>query len=172
MNFFDLIDARRSIRMFQPKPVEPEKLKPILEAANRAPSAGNLQAYIILVVRNPETKRALAHAALGQDFVAQAPVVLAFCARKDMSAIKYKRRGEQLYSLQDATIACCYAQLAATELGLGTVWVGAFDDDSVHRILKAEAGWQPVALLPIGYPAESPRPTRRLPLNELVKDAD
>ncbi len=172
MNFFDLIQARRSIRTFQSKFLEQEALQKILEAANIAPSAGNLQAYVILVIRKPETKLALSRAALNQDSLVQAPVVLAFFARQQMSAAKYKRRGEELYSVQDATIACAYVQLAAVELGLGTVWVGAFDDDTVKHILKAQADWRPVALLPIGYPAESPKPTQRRLLNELVRDTD
>jgi nitroreductase len=172
MNFFELINARSSVRLFQPKPVEDKKLQKILEAASRAPSAGNLQAYTILVVHKPETRRALAHPALDQESLVQAPVVLAFFALQRASAVKYRERGEGLFAVQDATIACAYAQLAATELGLGSVWIGAFDDDAVKRILKVEAEWRPVAMLPIGYPAETPKPTPRRPLSELVKDAD
>jgi len=172
MDFFELIAARRSIRAYQNRPVEEEKIAQILNAANRAPSAGNLQAYVILVVRSSDTRQALARAALNQDFLGQAPVVLAFFAHQRMSAAKYKQRGVELYALQDATIACGYAQLAATELGLGTVWVGAFDDDAVKHVLKAQADWRPVALLPIGYPAESPQPTPRRALEELAKDAN
>ena len=172
MDFFELVKARRSVRAYQPQPVEEDKLEQILEAANRAPSAGNLQAYVILVVRHDATKQALVRAALGQEFVAQAPVVLAFFAHRLMSASKYKQRGAELYSVQDATVACTYAQLAATALGLGSVWLGAFNDDEVSRILKAKPDWRPVALLPLGYPAESPEPTPRRPLEELAKDAN
>lgn len=172
MDFFELITARRSIRAYTEQPVEAEQLNRILEAARRAPSAGNLQAYLILVVRSPATKAALAKAALNQDFLARAPVVLAFFANQQRAAAKYHKRGVELYAIQDATIACTYAQLAATQLGLGAVWVGAFDDDAVKRVLKAQADWRPVALLPIGYPAESPKPAPRRPMEELVKDAD
>lgn len=171
MDFFELIKARRSVRAYQNRPVEEEKIAQILSAARQAPSAGNLQAYVILVVRSSVAKQALARAALNQDFLTQAPVVLAFFAHQQLSAAKYRKRGAELYSLQDATIACAYAQLAATELGLGTVWVGAFDDDAVKRVLKAQADWRPAALLPIGYPAESPGPTPRRPLDELAKEA-
>ena len=171
MDYFELIQGRRSIRAYRPRLVEEDKLTRILEAARHAPSAGNLQAYVILVVRSPATKTALAKAALNQDFLAQAPVVLAFFADQQRAAAKYHKRGVELYALQDATIACAYAQLAAAQLGLGSVWVGAFDDDAVKRVLKTQAGWRPVALLPIGYPAETPAPTSRRPLDELAKEA-
>jgi nitroreductase len=172
MNFLDLIRARRSIRHYAPRAVEPEKLDAILAAANAAPSAGNLQAYEILVVRDAATRRDLVHAALGQEFLAQVPVVLAFLAHPDRSAAKYRQRGAQLYSVQDATIACAYAQLAATELGLSTVWVGAFEDEAVVRALGVKPEWRPIALLPVGYAAETPKATSRRALNELVHQHD
>ena len=170
MDFFELIRARCSIRAYQPRPVEAGKLTRILEAANRAPSAGNLQAYKIVIVHDAATRKALSRAALHQDSLAQAPVVLAFLAHLDASAAKYGNRGATLYSLQDATIACAYAQLAASALGLGSVWVGAFNDEAVGDALKVRAGWRPVGLLSIGYPAETPEPTSRRPLNELVEE--
>ncbi len=171
MDFFKLINVRRSIRAYTAQPVEEDKITRIIEAANHAPSAGNLQAYIIVVVRHLKTKRALSEAALGQESLVQAPVVLAFFAHKEMSAAKYKHRGHELYSLQDATVACTYAQLAAAALGLGSVWVGAFDDLAVNHILKAQPDWYPVALLPIGYSAEAPvRPQRRA-VKDLAREA-
>jgi nitroreductase len=152
--------------------VEEDKLTWILEADNRAPSAGNLQAYMIVIVRDAVTRKALAQVALNQESVAQAPVVLAFFACPQISAARYRSRGAELYALQDATIACAYAQLAATALGLGNAWVGAFNDDAVKRILKVKGDRRAVALLPIGYAAEFPKPTSRRPLNESVKEAD
>jgi nitroreductase len=172
MDFFELIRHRRSIRSYQAQPVEEAKLTRILEAANQAPSAGNLQAYVILIVRDAATRSTLSRAALSQESLVQAPVVLAFFARMNASAAKYKTRGAELYSLQDATIACAYAQLAATSQGLGTVWIGAFDDAAVARALKAPADWRPVALLPIGYPAESPEPTPRRKLEDMAVESD
>jgi nitroreductase len=172
MDFFELIRARRSIRSYKPlAAVEEDKLRRILEAANRAPSAGNLQAYSILIVRDAATKQALSRAALSQESLLQAPVVLAFFACPHSSAAKYKNRGVELYSIQDASIACAYAQLAATAQGLGTVWVGAFEDETVKRILQVKEEWRPVALLPIGYPNESPIPTPRRALDDLVREA-
>lgn len=169
MEFFEVVGQRRSIRAYQPKGIEKETLQRILKCANAAPSAGNLQAYELVVVTDDKTKQALARAALDQEFIAQAPVVLVFFQNPRRSAIKYGRRGTELYALQDATIACTYAQLAATALGLASCWVGAFDEEPIGRLLKAPSGLRPVALLPIGYPAEEPYLTGRRPLRELVR---
>lgn len=167
MNLFDVIQARQSVRAFLSKEVEPDKLDAILLAANQAPSAGNLQAYEIHLIRDAKTKQALVKAALDQKFIAQAPVVLIFCAHPARAA-KYGERGRQLYAVQDATIAVAYAQLAATAQGLATCWVGAFDDQQVARAADLPADQRPVAMLPIGYPAETPPRTPRRGLAELV----
>lgn len=169
MEFFEVIRHRRSVRAYQPTAVEAEKVRQILACAMAAPSAGNLQAYAIVVVTDAKTRRALARAALDQMFIAEAPVVLVFFQDPGRSAVKYGRRGAELYSLQDATIACAYAQLAATALGLASCWVGAFDEETVNRLLKAPPGLRPVALLAVGYPAEVPYPTGRRPLEEVVR---
>ena len=156
MDFFEVINQRHSSRTYQDRPVEPEKLQRILQAADQAPSAGNLQAYEIYQVCDDKCKAALAKAAESQDFLAQASVVLVFCANANKSASKYKERGADLYCVQDATIACTFAMLAATALGLSTVWVGAFDEDEVRFIMNAPHGHRPVVILPIGYAAEMP----------------
>ena len=168
MDFVQVADARRSIRAFTSRPVEPDKLQTILQAANRAPSAGNLQAYEIYAVSRRAVLMALADASLGQDFVAQAPVALVFCADPKCSAQQYAQRGASLYCIQDATIACAYAQLAATALGLAGVWVGAFDDDAVRDAIGVVQELLPVAILPIGYAGEEPEESSRRSLTSLV----
>jgi nitroreductase len=167
MEFAALIRARRSVRAFTDQPVEPEKIRAIIEAVSTAPSAGNLQAYEIYEVTAPRCRAALAHAA-NQTFIAQAPVCLVFCANPGRSSRKYGARGRELYSLQDATIAATYAMLAVADLGLATVWVGAFDDDQAASAIGAPGDWRPVAILPIGYAAETPEPSQRRPLTEMV----
>ena len=169
MEFFEVVWSRRSIRSFESRDVEEDKLRKILDCINAAPSAGNLQGYELVVIRDLERRKALAKASFGQKQLIEAPVVIAFVQDKARSARQYGARGESLYSFQDATIACAYAQLAATALGLATCWIGAFEDASVTRILRAEKGLVPIALLPIGYPGESPAPTSRRPLDDLVK---
>ncbi|MEK7678305.1 MAG: nitroreductase family protein [Verrucomicrobiota bacterium] len=170
MDLFETIQARQSVRAYQTAKVEPAKLEAILAAANQAPSAGNLQAYQIHVVRDKKTKQALAKAALDQAFVAQAPVVLVFCADPARSAARYGARGEGLYCVQDATIAAAYAQLAATALGLATCWVGAFDEEPVARAMHLLPGQRPIGIFTLGYPAESPPRAPRRSLAELVSD--
>ncbi|MEM3030906.1 MAG: nitroreductase family protein [Candidatus Micrarchaeia archaeon] len=168
MDFFEALKRRRSTRAFLPKPVEESKLQRILEAANSAPSAGDLQAYEIVVVKEGERKRALAAAALDQDFIAQAPVVLVFLANPPRSSRKYGDRGASLYSLQDATIAASYAWLAAVAQGLACAWVGAFYEDATRRILGAPKDLTPIAIIPVGYAGEEPEKTPRRPLKDLV----
>lgn len=169
MEFFEVVRSRHSIRAFTAKPVEAEKLQVILETANRAPSAGNLQAYEIYAVTRRTILNALARAALDQEFVAQAPLALVFCAHPACSARRYGQRGVTLYCIQDATIACAYAQLAATALGLASVWVGAFDEDEVRKAIGAAAALLPVAILPVGYAGEKPEATSRRSLKSQVR---
>jgi nitroreductase len=169
MDCIDTIRARHSIRSFAPTAVDPESLRTILESALRAPSAGNLQAFRVYVVSNPVQRKALAVAALEQMFIAAAPIVLVFAACPEESARKYKERGARLYAVQDATIACSFAMLAATALALGSVWVGAFDVGRVRKTIGAPDRILPVALLPVGYAAEVPFETGRRPINELVQ---
>ena len=160
--FRSLLEARRSIRQYAAEEVDDAAVERILAAVRLCPTAGNLQAYEVVVVRDPQRRAALAAAAGGQPWVEQAPVVLAFVARPAVSAARYDERGSELYAVQDATIATTYAMLAATALGWGSVWVGAFDTDAAARALDCAAGEIPVALLPVGRAAESPpaRPRR------------
>jgi nitroreductase len=170
MDFFDLIDSRHSMRGFLDTPIEDDQLQQILQAANRAPSAGNLQAYEIYVVRKGDQRDAVAAAADEQAFVAEAPLILIFCANPARSAAWYKKRGVELYSGQDATIACAFAMLAATALGLSTVWVGAFRDAEVRAAVGIPDVLRPVALLPIGHAGRKPPMTARRSLADLVHE--
>jgi nitroreductase len=170
MDFFEVVKQRHSMRSFKATLVEQEELERILESANRAPSAGNLQGYEIYLVKKASDRSALARAAGGQGFVAEAPVSLVFLAHPMRSSPQYGARGASLYAVQDATIACTFAMLAATTLGLATVWVGAFDDNAVSRVIRAPAALRPVAILPIGYAAAQPEPTSRRTLQDLVHE--
>ncbi len=168
MDFAELVRKRRSTRAFQQKKVTDELLQKILLEMQEAPSAGNMQAYKVVVVSDEKTKTALAEASLEQMFVAEAPVILAFFADPQRSSRKYGRRGAELYSVQDATVAAAYFQLAATNAGLATAWIGAFDSKKVGSLLGAPAHLLPVALIPLGYAAESPSRKPRRPLSEIV----
>jgi nitroreductase len=170
MDFFDVIEARRSVRLFEQRPVEPNKLKQILDAIGRAPSAGNLQAYEVYLVRGAHERAALVGAAGDQDFIAQAPLVLVFCAHPARAATRYGERGTQLYCVQDATIACTFAMLAAAALELSSVWVGAFNEEALQQAIGASKDQHPVAMLPIGYPAETPGLRERRLLADVVHE--
>jgi len=170
MEFFEVLKNRHSARKFKDEEVEESKLQQILEAASSAPSAGDLQAYEIVVVRDKARKDKLASAAYEQQSIVQAPVVLVFFAHPDRSSVKYGKRGDELYCIQDAAIAAAYAQLAASALGLGGVWVGGFDEKEVAGIVNAKPNLRPVSILPIGYPAEQPRTTPRRGLEDIRHD--
>jgi nitroreductase len=167
MDYFEVIRTRHSIRNFQPRAVEQEKLRQILEAANAAPSAGNQQAYEIYVVTKVTQRSALSRAANAQGFVLAAPVSLVFCADPARNEERYPARSG-LYSIQDATISCTFAMLAATDLGLATVWTGAFDPDEVRCVVGAPPRQTPVAILPVGYASAHPEERERRSIEDLV----
>ncbi len=163
------IQTRCSVRAFRDGPVPSEDLQTILQTGTRAPSAGNRQPWRIVVVHDTATKGRLAEAALGQKFVAEAPVVLVVCAVPAESARRYGERGASLYVLQDTAALTENILLAAHILGHGACWVGAFDDDAVARIIKAPEGIRPVAIIPLGRPkGEGPALRDRRPMAEVV----
>jgi len=169
MDFFEVIKKRRSIRSFQrDQPVSESDLKKILETAITAPSAGNRQSWDFIIITKEETKKELVRAALGQDFIARAPVVIVVCANIGRSAAVYGRRGRDLYCIQDTAAAIQNMLLTITALGYGACWVGAFQEAAVSSILNIPEGVRPVAIIPIGVPKRSPKPPPRLPLSELI----
>jgi len=155
MDFWKVIHRRRSIRAYESdRPVSEDAIRQLLGAAIRAPSAGNRQPWHFIVVRDGTVKAGLASAAYGQRFVAQAPVVIVVCADPGRSAARYGARGRELYCLQDTAAATENLLLAAVALGLGACWVGAFDERAAASALRLEPHLRPVALIPIGYPAD------------------
>jgi nitroreductase len=171
VDFWEVVEQRHSVRNFvKDRDVPPETVTRLLEAAIRAPSAGNCQPWYFFVVRNHEVKRALAQAALGQWFLSEAPVVIVVCAEPERSALRYGNRGRYLYSLQDTAAATEHIMLAAVASDLGACWVGAFDEDEASRTLNLPSHLRPVAIVPIGYPAGRPSlPTDRRRLESMSK---
>jgi nitroreductase len=170
MDVFEAIKGRRSIREFKPDPIDEKDLTKILNAGRLSPSAGNCQPWEFVVVRDQGIKRKLVRAALGQSFIAEAPVVVVVCANVPRSSARYGRRGAELYCIQDTAAAIQNMHLAAYALGYGTCWVGAFDEDAAAEIIETPPHVRPVALIPIGKPAEKPAPTPRIPLNKIVHE--
>ena len=167
MNVVDAIKTRKSVRSYLDKPIEDEKLNAVLEAGRLAPSAMNNQEWRFVIVRDPETRRKVAEAAGGQAFVGKAPAVIVACAQTDNHVMKC---GQLCYPL-DLSITLDHITLAAVELGLGTCWIGLFDEKKVKEILSIPEKIRVVALMPIGYPSDpSPAEKNRLPLDTIVKD--
>ena len=168
MDVLEAIRGRRSVRAFKSQDVSQELVEELVDAARWAPSAGNIQPWEFIIVRRPEVKRGLAEAALHQTFVEEAPVVIVVCADESHSSQGYGVRGKTLYCIQDTAAAVQNIHLAAYSLGLGTCWVGAFREEEAREILKVPRGIRPVAMIPVGYPAEAPPPRSRRPTNKIV----
>ena len=168
MDLFEAIRGRRSVRSYDKGDLDSEDLRRILEAAICAPSAGNRQSWEFVVVKNNQAKAALVEAAYGQEFIAQAPVVIVVCANLTRSASRYRERGRDLYSIQDTAAAVQNILLASYALGYGSCWVGAFDESRVAHILNVSPQIRPVAIVPIGRPAESPESRSRFILEEVM----
>jgi nitroreductase len=165
MDFFDVIYKRQSIREWLAKPVEKEKLNCILEAVNRAPSAGNFQAFKVYVAEAPERRKQIADATWDQGYIANAPVLLMFCSHP--ARCDY---GPEPYPLEDTTIACTFAMLAVTALDLGAVWIGAFDPKKMAAVIGLPEAQIPVAILALGYADEIPERTTRRDLSDFVHE--
>ena len=162
-----VVQRRRSVRRYSREPVSDGLLQRLLEAAQLAPSAGNLQARDFIVVRDSNMKHELAEAAYGQFFVSMAPVVLVGCANTARSRAAYGQRAE-LYAVQDVTIAASYVQLAAEALGVATCWIGAFDEQRIARALRVPEDVRVVLMLPVGYPDENPSARPRMDRNQFT----
>ncbi len=169
MDVMVAIKSRRSIRSFEDRDVPDGALETLIEAASCAPSAGNIQPWIFVIVKEPETRHWLAQAALRQTFIQKAPIVLVVCADEVRSSVRYGDRGRSLYCIQDTSAAVENIILSAHSLGLGACWVGAFREEEVRQILRIPEGVRPVAIVPVGYPAESPRPRRKRPFQEILR---
>src|SRR3990172_1677316 len=168
MDFEELIRRRSMIRAFRANPVPDALVHKLLRNAVRAPSAGHLQPWEFIVVRDAETKRRLGEAALGQMFIAEAPVVIVTCRNLERNARRYGDRGRHFYSLIDASFASLMILLTARNEGLGACLVGAYQDEEVWRILGLPEHVRSVGLVGGGWPAEPATKAERIPLAEVV----
>jgi nitroreductase len=164
-----LLGRRRMVRRFRADPVSDEVVRRLIDMATRAPSAGNTQPWGFVVVRDRERRRQLGAAAFGQTWLAEAPVSVVPCADPSPARPRYGDRSVR-YALIDTAFASLLLLLGVTEAGLGACFVGAFDDDRVRSILRLPAHVQPLAVVPIGYPAETPSPRSRRRLGAVVHD--
>lgn len=166
----NVVLERASVRRYSEEQVGFGKIEEILTLATRAPSAGNLQAYKILVVTNDKIRNKLTGNALGQYAVYSAPHSLVFVALPKVSAEKYSIRGERLFCIQDATIVAAYTQLLLQNAGLSSVWIGSFRPVEVQKTLGLKKDELPVVIMPFGYPArDRDNETERKPISEVVE---
>ena len=164
MDVFTAISQRSSVRAYKDTAVEEDKLNKVLEGARLSPSSSNRQEWKFVIVKNKETRKKLANAALGQSFIGEAPVVIVACATESKSIMLC---GQPAYTV-DVSIACAFMILQAYELGLGTCWIGAFKEDEVKKILKISEGVRVVAMIPLGYPNQPPSQKSRKGLDQIV----
>lgn len=170
MEFHEVVRTRRSIRAFRPYPIPEEALNRVLEAARIAPSGSNRQPWKFIVVRDEELRKRLAAACRNQGFVAEAPVVVVACGYD----IGYDRGGYMgdMSVLVDVSIAFTHLILAARAEGLGTCWIGAFNNDEVKDVLDIPEDVNVVAVTPLGYPRDDgfAEPGSRKPLAEIISE--
>ncbi|MFT8888522.1 MAG: nitroreductase family protein [Ethanoligenens sp.] len=165
MALLDLFTKRYAVRAYKPDEVEHEKLQLVLEAARLAPTAANRQAFKLIVIktagRHEELKQIYA-----KDWFVQPPYILGIALVKGAD---WERRGDQkTYGEVDVGIVFDHLVLEASELGLGTCWIGAFDPAAATRVLQLEPNWEPLAFTPLGYPADEKTRKIRKPLADLV----
>jgi nitroreductase len=165
MNFSELIKTRYSVRAYKSDPVEEEKLRQVLEAAQLAPTAANRQPFQLIVIHTagcePELRRIYPRA-----WFTQAPLIVCICG---IPAKGWVRLDGKNYTDVDVAIAMDHLVLAATDLGLGTCWIAAFDPAAACQVLGLPEGVDPIAFTPLGYPAGRPGPKQRKALGELVR---
>ena len=165
MEFFELINKRYSVRAYQSKPVEKEKLQKVLEAANLAPTAANKQPFRFIVIytrgRESDLKRIYS-----REWFCSAPIVICACA---VVSEAWARMDGKNYADVDTTIALDHLILAAADQGLGTCWVAAFNPSAAREILRLSKDEEPVAFTPLGYPADELRPKKRKALSNIVR---
>jgi len=164
MDILKTIKTRYSCRSYQNKPIDPEALQTLMEAARLAPSARNTQDWRFVIVTDIEKRKALQSAAADQEFVGQAPVVIAACS------CTHKRMNlcGQPYASINISIALEHIALTATSLGLATCWIGSFKPQSVRSILNIPTHIEIVELMTVGYPADRPKSPNRLTVEQIA----
>lgn len=164
MELWEALRTRRSIRAYKSDPVPQEVIEKVLEGARIAPSAANRQPWHFFVVTDPARRESL-KAAYSKEWFWGAPALIAACARPGEA---WKRNDGASYAWVDVAIAFDHLTLAAHAEGLGTCWIGAFKPAELRRLLGVPQDLEPVALTPLGYPAEEGEPRERKPLDGIV----
>lgn len=165
MEFLELIRSRYSVRAYQARPVEEEKVQVVLEAARLAPTANNRQPFQFIII-HPAGREAELRRIYSEKWFLRAPLVVCTCAIPDKG---WARMDGKRYVDVDVAIAVDHLILAATALGLGTCWIAAFNPEAAREVLGLPDGIEPVVFTTLGYPADRPRTKRRKALGDLVR---
>ena len=163
MEFLELVNNRYSVRAYKSIPVEEDKLKQILEAARLAPTGANRQSFQLIVIHTADREDEL-RLIYDKPWFVQAPVIICACATT-IEGRPFREGG----SYRDVAIVMDHLILAATSLGLGTCWIGAFDPTTVRDILGLPEEARPIVFATIGYSNDQPGPKKRKPINELIR---
>ena len=164
MDVMEAIQKRYSVRTYQDRPVEREKLLAVLEAARLAPSGNNRQPWRFIIVQDAQQRQKLVDACCGQKFIGLAPVVIVAVGLTPERIMTCGVPGDPV----DVSIALEHIALAAAAQGLGTCWIGAFEQDKIRDVLGIPATAKVIEVMPLGYPADAVRPKTRKPIDEIV----
>lgn len=168
MDFFNAVTTSGTVKKYEKKEVDDKLIGVILHMANHADSAGNLQGWEFVVVRDPEVKKRLYKASLKLDVVRDAPVDIVVCVDLKKYSLKYDERGEYLYSLQDTAGAINIMMITAQILGLGSNWIRAFDEQDIKQTLGLPNELRPVGIITLGYPLEKPQKKNLKPFEHMT----
>ena len=167
MDLLDAIDKRFSCRSYKGKNVKEEDLRLVIEAAIKAPNAGNLQDFRFIVVKDEKRKEELSKAALDQKWMNEAPILIIICSDKKNIERFYKEKG-RLYSIQDCAAAAENLMLTATSIGLASCWISAFNEEEVKRILRLPDNVEPYSIITLGYGNEEITERKRSSIDSFV----
>jgi len=168
MDTFTAITTRHSIRAFKDKKIPDEVLYAILEAGHHAPAAWNYTNWRFLVVESEEKKKTIAKAALGQNWIAKAPVVVIACSDYGALAREGGERAKKLYQIQNVAAAVENILLAAHNFGVSSCWVGAFAEAQLRKALEIHDNIEIHAIIPLGYADEKPKAPSRPPFADVI----
>jgi nitroreductase len=169
MEFDRVVRKRKMVRQYKAgEPISDSIITKLMENAHTAPSAGHTEVQEFIVIRDPSTKLKLAEAALGQESVSGAPLLIVVCSNTSRSIGRYGKRGKDFYSVIDGAFASMIILLSAVNEGIGACFVGAFEDDEVSKILGLPNFVKPVGIIALGYPNERPKKLSRINISKLI----
>jgi nitroreductase len=169
MDFEDVVRRRKMVRTYkQNRSISDKIITKLIRNAHRAPSAGHTQVQEFIIVKDPLIKKKLRIAAVDQEYVEDAPVLIIVCSNTSRSVGRYGIRGRDFYSIIDGAFASMLILLTAVNEGIGACFVGAFEDAKVSKILEIPKQVRPIGIICLGYPDEEPERTERISLSKLV----